>query len=101
MYIVLFKDHCPDEKIRFKQFCELCPKYYVFLGPEEHAAHVCTIHQNAKLIMAQCKMSELTYAELSIKTYKDVTSNIICKTPSYKYYFASCVMLITKWRFEG
>ena len=42
-------------------------------------------------MMAQYKIPELTNGELPIKTYKDVTSNIICKTPTCKCYFANCV----------
>lgn len=89
---VLFKERYPDQKIGFTKFCELRPKHCVLPGSSgTHTVCVCTIHQNAKLMMAQCKIPELTNGELPIKTYKDVTSNIICKTPTCKCYFANCV----------
>ncbi|GBN03596.1 hypothetical protein AVEN_201855-1 [Araneus ventricosus] len=40
--------------------------------------------------MAQCKIPELTNGVLPIKTYKNVTSSIICKTLTSKCYFTSC-----------
>ncbi|GBL97431.1 hypothetical protein AVEN_170533-1 [Araneus ventricosus] len=85
-------EHYPDKRIGFSKFCELRPKYCALLRSSGmHSVCVCTIHQNAKLMMAQCKIPELTNGELPIKTYKDVTSSIICKTPTSKCYFTSCV----------
>lgn len=41
--------------------------------------------------MAQHKILELTNGELLIKTYKDVTSNIMRKNPTPECYFTNCV----------
>ncbi|GBN26690.1 hypothetical protein AVEN_259915-1 [Araneus ventricosus] len=89
---VLFKEHYPDKRIGFSKFCQLRHKYCIILGSSgTHSVCVSTIHQNAKLMMAQCKIPELANGELPIKTYKDVTSSIICKTPTSKCYFTSSV----------
>lgn len=89
---VLFKERYPHLRIGISKFCELRPKHCVLPGSSgTHSVCVCTIHQNAKLVMAQCKLPELTNCELPIKTYKDVTSNIICKVPTSECYFANCV----------
>lgn len=88
----LFKERYPDKKIGISKFCELRPKHCVLPGSSgTHSVCVCTIHQNAKLIIAQCNIPELTNGEFPIKTYKDVLSNIICKEPTSKCYFSNCV----------
>lgn len=38
-------------------------------------------------MMTQYRIPELSNGELHIKTYKDVTNNIICKTLTCKCYF--------------
>lgn len=88
----LFKKCYPNQKIGISKFCELRPKHCVLPGSSgTHSVCVCTVHQNAKLMIAQCNIPELTNAEFPIKTYKDITSRIICKVPTYKCYFSNCI----------
>lgn len=86
---VLFKERHPEHKVGFSKFCELRPKHCVLPGSAgTHAVCVCTTHQNAKLMMAQCKLPELINND--IKTYKDLTRKMICDSPSDKCYFREC-----------
>lgn len=88
---VLFKERYPDHKIGFSKFCELRPKHCVLPGSAgTHSVCVCTLHQNATLMMVQCKLPELTNREMPIKTYKDLTINIVCENPTDKCYFRKC-----------
>lgn len=88
---VLFKERHPEQKIGFSKFCELRPKHCVLPGSAgTHSVCVCTIHQNAKLMMAQCKLPELTNQEIPIKTYKDLTNRMVCENPTDKCYFRQC-----------
>lgn len=88
---VLFKEHYPDKKIGFSKFCELRPKNCVLAGSAgTHSVCVCAIHQNAKLMMAQCKLPELINRDKPIKTYKDLLSLMICEIPTDNCYFRQC-----------
>lgn len=40
--------------------------------------------------MAQCKLIELSNGEIPIKTYKDLTSRMVCETPTDKCNFSQC-----------
>lgn len=88
----LFKERYPNQKIGISKFCELRPKHCVLPGSSgTHSVCVCTVHQNAKLMITQCNLPELKNSEIPIKTYKDVLNNIICKVPTSKCYFSDCV----------
>lgn len=88
---ILFKKCYPEQKRGFSTFCELHPKHCVLAGSSgTHSVCVCTIHQNAKLMMAQCKLIELSNGEMPIKTYKDLTSRMECETPTDNCYFNQC-----------
>lgn len=89
----LFKERYPEQKIGFSKFCELRPKHCVLPGSAgTHAVCVCTVHQNAKLMMAQCKLPELVNRETPVTTYKDLTNSIICYNPTEKCYFRECTL---------
>lgn len=88
---VLFKERYPQQNIGFSKCCELRPKHCVLAGSAgTHSVCVCTTHENAKLVMAQCKLIELSNGEIPIKTYKDLTSRMVCETPTDKCYFSQC-----------
>lgn len=88
---VLFKERYLERKIGFTKFCELRPKQCVLAGSSgTHSVCVCMIHQNAKLMMDQCKIPQLTSGEPSIKTYKDLTSSIVCKDSTPRCHFVKC-----------
>ena len=47
-----FKEKYPDVKIGFSKFCTLRPKWCVLAGPSgTHSVCVCSIHQNAVLLV--------------------------------------------------
>ena len=61
---VLFKEQNPELKIGFSKFCLPRPKWCVAAGSGgTHSVCVCTIHQNAKLLVNATKTG-LTYKEL-------------------------------------
>ena len=67
---VLFKEQNPGLKIGFSKFCSLRPKWCVTVGSSgTHSVCVCTIHQNAKLLVNATKMGH---------TYKELMEMIVC-----------------------
>lgn len=69
---VLFRECYPEQNIGFYNFSDLHSNYFIPSGSHRtYSVWVCTIYQNAKLIMAQHKIPELTNGETPIKTYKD------------------------------
>ena len=67
-----FKEKFPDLKIGFSKFAELRPKHCILAGASgTHAVCVCTIHQNAKLMMLELQLSH-------IPTYHHCLAKIMC-----------------------
>ena len=66
----LFKEQNPELKIGFSKFCALRLKWCVTAGLSgTHSVCVCTIHQNAKLLVDAIEMSH---------TYKELIAMIVC-----------------------
>ena len=87
----LFKEKHPLLKIGFSKFCELRPKYCILAGASgTHSICVCTTHQNAKLMISQCKVKELVEGEKPIKSYKYIMKYVVCETPTEACYFGNC-----------
>ncbi len=56
-----FKEKFPEAKLGFSKFAQLRPKECVLAGPHgTHSVCVCTIHQNAKLMLLGSKLQKLT-----------------------------------------
>lgn len=71
---VLFKEQNPEVKIGFSKFCSLRPKWCVTVSSSgTHSVCVCTIHQNAILLVDVAKTG---------KTYNDLTKMIVCDCDS-------------------
>ena len=71
----LFKEQNPEVKIGFSKFCTLRPKWCVTVGSSgTHSVCVCTIHQNAKLLVNAIKTGHCTY--------KDLMGMIVCDCDS-------------------
>ena len=67
---VLFKEQNPELKVGFSKFCSLRPKWCVIVGTSgAHSVCVCTIHQNAKLLLHVTKTGH---------TYKELMEMIVC-----------------------
>jgi hypothetical protein len=53
-----------------------------------HSVCVCTIHQNVKLMLEACKISELTRSsEDHLSTYQHCLSTMICNPPQTNCFF--------------
>ena len=69
---VAFKEQNPDVKVGFSKFCALRAKSCVIAGKSgTHSVCVCTIHQNAVLLVDALDWDI---------TYKDLMSKIVCDT---------------------
>ena len=67
---VIFKEQNPGLKIGFSRFCSLRPKWCATVGSSgTHSVCVCTIHQNAKLLINATKTGH---------TYKELMEMIVC-----------------------
>lgn len=90
----LFKDKFPGYKIGFSKFADLRPKNCVLVDASgSHNVCVCTIHQNAKLMLQGVKIEELTKNdEAPLKTYKDCIAVAICITPTPSCYLNKCTL---------
>ena len=72
----LFKEQNPEVSIGFSKFCSLHPKWCVTVGScGTHSVCVCTIHQNAILLVDALKTGH-TYKELMETTVCDCKSKI-------------------------
>lgn len=66
----LFKKQYPESQIGFSKFCALRPKWCITVGSSgTHSVCVCTIHQNAILIVEAAKTD---------KNYKDMIDMVVC-----------------------
>ena len=65
-----FKEKNPNVKVGFSKFAELRPKWCVLAGSTgTHSVCVCSIHQNAKLLVSAIDWEI---------TYKDLISKVVC-----------------------
>eukprot|EP00112_Aurelia_sp_Birch-Aquarium-sp1_P006733 Seg1737.9 transcript_id=Seg1737.9/GoldUCD/mRNA.D3Y31 product="hypothetical protein" protein_id=Seg1737.9/GoldUCD/D3Y31 len=66
----LFKKQYPESQIGFSKFCALRPKWCITVGSSgTHSVCVCTIHQNAILIVEAAKTD---------MNYKDMIDMVVC-----------------------
>ena len=69
---VLFKEQNPELKVGFSKFCSLRPKWCITVGTSgTHPVCICTIHQNAKLLLHATKTGH---------TYKELMEMIVCNS---------------------
>lgn len=87
-----FKDKNPNVKVGFSKFCGLRPKNCVLVGASgTHCVCVCCAHENVKLMLAGCKLQNLTRNdELPLRTYKDCLARITCNPPLPECFFFRC-----------
>lgn len=85
----LFQENFPNIKVGFSKFAELRPKNCVLAGQSgTHTVCICTIHQNVKLMVENCKINSITNGQ--IKTYKDCLTKMVCNPVSIDCYFSNC-----------
>lgn len=85
-----FQEKYPSITIGFSKFAELRPKNCVLAGQSgTHTVCVCTIHQNVKLMMENCKISSITSAQIT--SYKDCLTQMVCNPASIDCHFSNCV----------
>ena len=74
-----FIEKNPGITIGFSKFADLHNKNCILVGASDtHSVCVCTIHQNVKLMIIGCKLSQLTVNhQYSLKTYQDFIAKII------------------------
>ena len=88
----LFK--CENEKlsIGFSTFAKLRPKYCVLAGASgTHSVCICTIHQNAKLMLQAINIEKLSSGlRQPISDYKDCLKLMTCENPSSKCHLSEC-----------
>ncbi|XP_044597473.1 uncharacterized protein LOC123274038 [Cotesia glomerata] len=87
-----FKSRYPEIKIGFSSFASLRPKYCILAGGcGTHTVCVCSIHQNIKLMILGGNFSRLTEGtDLSLESYNDCLSSIVCQEPSAKCFLNNC-----------
>lgn len=86
----LFKTEFPNSKVGFSKFAEIRPKNCILAGQSgTHSVCVCTIHQNIKLMIENCKMSYITGEK--IKSYKDCLTKMVCNPASIDCFFSNCI----------
>lgn len=86
-----FKETYPtaDMKIGFSKFAELRPRHCVLAGAAgTHSVCVCTIHQNAKLMMMGARMP--TMVDLAVKTTREAVALTMCDPPTVSCHFGEC-----------
>ena len=68
-----FKEKYPNVMLGFSKFCIFRPKWYVFAGSSgTHSACVCSIHQNA-ILLVDAMSWDITYKDLILKIVCDST----------------------------
>ena len=78
---VAFKEQNPDVKV-FSKFCSLHPKSCVVAGKSgTHSLCVCTMHQNAVLLVDALDWDV---------TYKDLISKVVCGSTNRKCMIHRC-----------
>ena len=78
----LFKKQYPESMIGFSKFCGLRPKWCVTVGSNgTHSVCVCTIHQNAILMVEAAKTD---------KSYKDMIDMVVCSRQNRRCMVHRC-----------
>lgn len=89
----VFKSKNPDIKISFSKFADLRPKECVLAGASgTHTVCVCTIHQNAKLMIDGTHLPFLTKEidKFHLTDYKKCLDEILCNPPTHDCFFSQC-----------
>ena len=77
-----FKVQHPNAKIGFSKFCSLRPKWCIIAGKSgTHSVCVCSIHQNAKLLVDALPSKE---------TYKDLMQYLVCSIDNEECMIHRC-----------
>jgi hypothetical protein len=85
-----FKSSHPEVKVGFLKFASLHPRNCIMGDASgRHSVCVCTNHQNVKLMLEACKISELTRSsEHHLSTYQHCLSTMICNPHQKKTVFS-------------
>lgn len=88
----VFKQSHPEDIISFSAFAKLRPKSCILPGAcGTHSVCVCTIHQNAKLMLDAIDIQKLTSnTEKPLTNYKDCLNEIVCERPGADCYLDVC-----------
>ena len=87
-----YKEKYPHHKIGISKFCELRPIWCITVTSSgAHSVCVCSIHQNAKLLVDSfCStINEQESSNIKI-TYKDLMEKIVCRTDEIKCMLQRC-----------
>ena len=74
-----FKETYPKLKGCFSKFAKLKPKYCILPGASgTHSVCVCTIHENAKMMLEAIQIKQLTKnTHMHLTNYKDCISKMV------------------------
>lgn len=88
----LFKIANPKIEIGFSTFAKLRPKNCILAGAKgTHSVCVCTIHQNAKMMLDAIDVKELTAkSEIPLTNYRDCLDQTMCRYPTPKCHLNEC-----------
>jgi hypothetical protein len=84
-----FKNSHPGVKAGFSKLASLHPRNHIMAGATgTHSVCVCTIHQNVKLMLEACKISNLTRSsEDHLSMHQHCLSTMNCNPPQTNCFF--------------
>jgi hypothetical protein len=87
-----FKNSHAGVNVGVLKFASMHPRNCIMAGARgTHSVCVCTIHQNVKLMLEACKISELTRnSEHHLSVYQNCLSIMICNPPQTNCFFCDC-----------
>jgi hypothetical protein len=87
-----FKNSHPGVKEGFLKFASLHPRNCIMTGASgTNSVCVCAVHQNVKLMLEACKISELTRSsEYHLSAYQHCLSTMICNSSRTNCFSHDC-----------